>query len=101
MQQFNSWNPSIGSTCASLYASEYICVGAPYTSTTASVTSTVTTSSTSPTSVVPSPLEPETWTNCTTYHYVVSGDDCYDLEQTNGITAAEVSYVGCILWIVS
>ncbi|ROW05869.1 hypothetical protein VPNG_08045 [Cytospora leucostoma] len=93
--EFDTWNPSIGSDCSGLWASEYICVGAPYThiattSSIATATSTTSTTSTSiATSAVPSPLEPSTWTNCTSYYYVVSGDSCYSIEQEYSITAEE------------
>ncbi|KAH8889139.1 hypothetical protein GQ53DRAFT_825896 [Thozetella sp. PMI_491] len=88
--QFNVWNPFVGTDCTNLWASEYICVGAPYTSvmTTTSVTPTITSSSTSS---APSPLEPSTDPQCTKWHYVVSGDTCFDIEQEYGITATQVS----------
>ncbi|KAK3934138.1 hypothetical protein QBC46DRAFT_274422 [Diplogelasinospora grovesii] len=83
--EFNAWNPFVGSDCANLWASEYICIGAPYTSSTSSTTTT------SATATAPSPLEPSTDPECTQWHYVVSGDTCYALEQTYGITMAQVS----------
>ncbi|KAK0717314.1 hypothetical protein B0T26DRAFT_775514 [Lasiosphaeria miniovina] len=87
-------------------ADEYICVGAPYTSSSAKPSSTTHTTSASPT--VPSPLEPSTDPQCTTYHYVVTGDTCAALESTYEITAAQFNRwnpfvgTGCAnLWLNS
>ncbi|ETS82828.1 hypothetical protein PFICI_04704 [Pestalotiopsis fici W106-1] len=86
--EFNKWNPYIGSDCANLWASEYICVGAPATGT-PSTAMTATQTATS-TATAPSPLEPSTVSDCTAYHYVVSGDSCFDIEQQYDITADQV-----------
>jgi len=113
LAQFYSWNPAVGSSCQYLDLGYAVCIGVsgltPSAATTSAPTATLkTTSSTTlaPSTTVPSPLEPSTDPQCTQYHLVVSGDSCYAIEQTYGITAAQFNewnpYVGtscASLWL--
>ena len=87
--QLAEWNPSVGTSC-NLWLGYYVCVAAPDTGSRVSSTTTSSPTTTSATATAPSPLEPSTDTQCTAWHYVVSGDTCYAIEQTYGITAAQV-----------
>ncbi|CAK7210855.1 hypothetical protein SBRCBS47491_000919 [Sporothrix bragantina] len=103
---FLSWNPALKSNCLGLLTGYYVCVGVPgastssakptstSTTTTSKTTSTTskttsTTSKTSTASAVPSPLQPGTFDNCTSYHLVVAGDSCSAIESAAGISSAE------------
>ncbi|MCJ1384752.1 hypothetical protein MMC17_007870 [Xylographa soralifera] len=102
LAQFYSWNPAVGSSCQYLDLGYAVCIGVPGVTASSTATSAPATSSTAgltttssttmaPSATVPSPLEPSTDPQCTQYHQVVSGDGCYAIEQTYGITAAQVS----------
>ncbi|KAL1891065.1 hypothetical protein Sste5346_007890 [Sporothrix stenoceras] len=112
---FLSWNPAIQSNCLGLLTGYYVCVGVPgattstvkptstSTTTTSKATTTITTSKTSTTtskaststsktsttSAVPSPLQPGTFDNCTSYHLVAAGDSCSAIETAAGISSAQ------------
>ncbi|OAA41492.1 LysM domain-containing protein [Beauveria brongniartii RCEF 3172] len=83
--QFNTWNPSVGADCSGLFAGQYICVGAPYKSTS--------TSSPTPTATGPSPQEPSTDPQCTKWHYVVAGDNCFNIENKYDITSDQAGFL--------
>ncbi|KAF5869956.1 uncharacterized protein Bfra_010101 [Botrytis fragariae] len=89
--EFNAWNPHVGTGCAYLDLDEYVCVGALYKTTAAATatSATATTSSTSSTLSYPTPLQPSSFTNCSEYHLVVSGDYCALIEEDYGITATQ------------
>jgi LysM repeat protein len=107
---FLSWNPAVQSNCLGLLTHYYVCVGvsgatttvkstsiSTTTTTTSKTTSTTTTTSTtsmstsktSTASAVPSPLQPGTFDNCTSYHLVVAGDSCSAIETAAGISTAQ------------
>ncbi|KAJ5717637.1 hypothetical protein N7488_003283 [Penicillium malachiteum] len=84
--EFLAWNPTVGSTCESLWLGYLVCVDAPYTITSsATPTATATTTSTSTSTAVE--VEPSTVADCTKYHIVVDGDDCESIEAEYDITA--------------
>ncbi|KAJ5720987.1 uncharacterized protein N7483_008921 [Penicillium malachiteum] len=102
--EFLAWNPTVGTTCESLWLGYLVCVDAPYTIT-SSATPTATSISTSSTSTAVD-VEPSTVADCTEYHLVVDGDDCESIEAEYDITAAELNewnpYVGtdcASLWL--
>lgn len=86
LSQFYEWNPAVGSTCAGLWAEVYVCVGvvggepAP--------TPTTLTTSTVPGNGVatPTPIQGGMVENCDEFHFVVSGDSCYDIVEAAGIS---------------
>ncbi|KJR79806.1 uncharacterized protein SPSK_00017 [Sporothrix schenckii 1099-18] len=97
--QFASWNPSVGTDCRGLLVGRAVCVGVPgATSSIVSVapSSTSKSASASPSSSVPSgvpsPLQPGTFSNCTSYHKIVSGDTCSAIEAAADITAAQFAF---------
>ncbi|KAH8692157.1 LysM domain protein [Talaromyces proteolyticus] len=65
VDEFEKWNPAVGTNCGNLLPGYYYCVA---------------TSSVEP--------EPGTIKTCTSYHLVVSGDTCYSIEQKFGISTA-------------
>ncbi|KAE9373106.1 carbohydrate-binding module family 50 protein [Stipitochalara longipes BDJ] len=82
MAQLVLWNPNLSSTCNNLLLGEAYCVDAP-TSTTTSTTLT--------TQAPPGPTPPGTTSSCFEWHLVVSGDTCSQIEQTFGITIAQLA----------
>jgi LysM repeat protein len=69
---FYSWNPTIGTSCASLWADYYVCIG---------VTG----------GQVPAPVQPGIASECGSYHLVVSGDTCNAVASAAGISLSEFS----------
>jgi LysM repeat protein len=66
LSDFYAWNPAVGTSCQSLFAGYYVCVGlAP-----------------------PSPTQAGIASNCNKYYLVQSGDGCYNIAAANGITLA-------------
>jgi LysM repeat protein len=87
LRSYNSW---IDSAC-DLQVGQVLCVGPPSTSTTSTTTTKATT--TSPTSTPtgpPSNLASGSFTNCTSYHTVVSGDTCNSMETSASISATDL-----------
>ncbi|KAH2160340.1 hypothetical protein KXW37_010006 [Aspergillus fumigatus] len=81
--EFYTWNPAVGSSCANLQGGYYYCVA----------TKTV------------HPM-PNTTSTCKTWHLVASGDSCWSIEQQYSITATQFGtwnpYVGsscASLWL--
>lgn len=81
--QFVLWNPSVGSSCGSLWAEAYVCVSVighepPPTSTTPG--NGITT---------PSPPQPSMTSDCDEFYLVQSGDTCDSIASAHGITLAQ------------
>ncbi|KAF2087338.1 carbohydrate-binding module family 50 protein, partial [Saccharata proteae CBS 121410] len=72
--QFQAWNPTIDSGCSNLQIGYAYCVGAPESSSTLTLTSSIT------------PMPSSTTSQCYTWYTVVSGDYCYKIEQQFSIT---------------
>ncbi|KAI2765953.1 hypothetical protein CBS147339_6385 [Penicillium roqueforti] len=98
LTNFYAWNPAVGSTCASLWVDDYVCVGVAASSSSAVVTTarattfvttTVTSGSSSAPSATPSPIESGMVDNCDAYHLVISGDECATIASDAGITLDE------------
>ncbi|KZF20520.1 carbohydrate-binding module family 50 protein [Xylona heveae TC161] len=99
--QFNAWNPYVGSQCQNFWPGYYLCVATPSggsSSAPSTTTASPTTTSGSSSSTVPSPLMPSTLTDCSKYYQIQNGDGCWDVEQNNGISADQFNswnpYVG-------
>ncbi|CAK7243242.1 MAG: hypothetical protein STHCBS139747_004755 [Sporothrix thermara] len=70
--EFFAWNSGVNTACTNIFLGDYLCVAGG-----------------GATTGPPSPLQPGTETNCTSYHLVVSGDTCAAIESAAGITSAE------------
>lgn len=70
LDEFYKWNPAVGTSCQSLQAGYYVCVGIPGTPTQRP------TSVAAPTSTGPLPTQSGIVTDCTKYYQAVSGDSC-------------------------
>ncbi|KAK4041568.1 autolysin [Parachaetomium inaequale] len=85
LPDFYSWNPAVDDACTGLWLGYYVCVGVE-----ASATPTTTATPTIPTGAngvaTPSPIREGMTTVCDTFHFAVAGDNCWDLEQTYGVT---------------
>ncbi|KAK1766314.1 hypothetical protein QBC33DRAFT_542494 [Phialemonium atrogriseum] len=84
LTNFYAWNPAVGNTCASLWASYYVCVGVisgssstPTTLPTTTQTSEVTT---------PTPTQDGMISNCNKFYLVGSGDTCSNIATAQGIS---------------
>jgi LysM repeat protein len=84
LADFYTWNPAVGSTCGGLWAEVYVCVGVTGTTPT-------TPTPTSPGNGIstPTPTLPGMVDNCNVFHMVVSGDGCWDLANSAGISLAD------------
>ncbi|KAH8645404.1 hypothetical protein BX600DRAFT_356684, partial [Xylariales sp. PMI_506] len=91
LDDFYSWNPAVGDDCSGLDYGYYVCVGVPGASTTSSTTISTTTTSTTTTAIATGPTPEQTGiiSTCDGYYLVVSGDTCYDIAATYGITLDE------------
>ncbi|KAJ6035924.1 hypothetical protein N7540_000203 [Penicillium herquei] len=98
LTDFYAWNPAVGSTCASLWVDDYVCVGVAASSSSAVVTtayattfvtSTVTSGSSSAPLATPTPIESGMVADCDSFHLVVSGDECATIASDAGITLDE------------
>ncbi|KAF9480726.1 hypothetical protein BDN70DRAFT_992517 [Pholiota conissans] len=91
--QFRLWNPEINAGCTNILLGEAYCVAmATPTITTMPSRSPTSTPSGSPTSSpgsVPTNIATGTWTNCTTYHTIISGDSCATVESSANIAIAD------------
>ncbi|KAF2473993.1 uncharacterized protein BDR25DRAFT_386910 [Lindgomyces ingoldianus] len=88
LSQFYTWNPTVGSNCASLWLDYYVCVsiiGVGPTPTTTLKTSTTTKGNGVAT---PTPYQSGMTTSCKTFHKVVSGDECAVIAKNANISLA-------------
>lgn len=88
LSQFYSWNPAVGSSCATLGLDYYVCVSivgvAP--SPTTLKTSTTTTKGNGVST--PTPVQSGITSSCKTFRKVVTGDTCAVITQKAGISLA-------------
>ncbi|KAJ4856958.1 hypothetical protein T069G_07855 [Trichoderma breve] len=79
LDTFYSWNPAVGTSCASLILDYYVCVG---------VISQGGSTTTKPGNGVstPGPVQTGIVSNCNSFHLVVSGDTCPDIASKAGIS---------------
>ncbi|KIJ58950.1 carbohydrate-binding module family 50 protein [Hydnomerulius pinastri MD-312] len=87
--QFFALNPELYSNCTNLVLGDAYCVEAIPTSTTTS-TGTPTPTTTTSASPTPTNIEPGSWTNCTQYYNVQSGDNCNVIEDKYNITFSDL-----------
>jgi LysM repeat protein len=93
LNDFYAWNPAVGSSCQQLFPDYYVCVGTvgsnpPSSSTSMSSTSTHSATSTTSGSRIttPTPTQAGMVSNCDLFYDVKSGDGCYDIAQSYGIS---------------
>jgi LysM repeat protein len=84
LDNFYSWNPAVGDTCASLFPSYYVCVGL-IGSKTAAPTSTVPTNGVT----TPTPTQSGMVRNCKKFYDVKSGDGCAAIASSYGISLSD------------
>ncbi|KAI8944635.1 hypothetical protein F4801DRAFT_571068 [Xylaria longipes] len=87
LSDFYSWNPDVGSTCALLILDYYVCIGVIGGTTTTKPTSTTTTGNGIAT---PTPTQPNMTHNCNRFYKVKSGDLCYNIAASNGISVDQI-----------
>ncbi|CAG8935539.1 unnamed protein product, partial [Penicillium salamii] len=81
LASFYTWNPAVKTDCSGLQANEYVCVGVKSTSTSA-VSATTSVSGVT----TPSPIQTGMISTCDTFYDVHSGDSCYDVAETHGVS---------------
>ncbi|ODM18573.1 hypothetical protein SI65_06445 [Aspergillus cristatus] len=82
--QFKKWNPEINDKCTNLWLDYYVCVHVPSATTTSPGSSTPTSEPSGPTPQMPGIVD-----NCNSYHKVVSGDNCYNIDQKYDISLSQ------------
>ncbi|KAL5087856.1 hypothetical protein Trisim1_007507 [Trichoderma cf. simile WF8] len=90
---FYSWNPAVGSSCATLDVGYYVCVDAiGYTPPKTTTTTTKKTSTTSSGNGIttPTPFETGMVNNCKKFYLVKSGDSCATIATSQKTTAANI-----------
>lgn len=92
VDDFISWNPAVQQDCSKLFLDYYYCVAVPGTPTTPINSPTPT-----PTQHGPQPQQPGITDRCDNYYKVGNGDNCYNIEQRFGISAAQFNR--CKLWV--
>jgi LysM repeat protein len=85
--QLFAWNPAIGNNCQSLWLNTYLCVGVIGSGTT--TTSTTSTTKTGNGIATPTPIRDGMTTDCTGFHFVVSGETCQTISTRYGISFAQ------------
>ncbi|KAH8768227.1 LysM domain-containing protein [Diaporthe sp. PMI_573] len=81
LDDFYTWNPSLGTECSSLWGGYYVCVGVPGTPTSKPTTTLATTTS-APSA--PTPTQSGLVSFCTSYYKVGSGDTCQKIVDKYG-----------------
>jgi spore germination protein YaaH len=88
LASFYAWNPAVGTACADLFLSYYVCVGVATVS--ATTTSSTTASSTKASVTPPAPTQSGIPSDCDAYAITESGDGCEAFATRNGITLANL-----------
>lgn len=83
LDDFYSWNPSVGSTCGGLQAGYYVCVGVTGTPTTRP-SSTVPPATPTPTTNGPQPQQSGITKDCQNFYLVQQGDFCQAIVEQYG-----------------
>ncbi|KAH8799634.1 hypothetical protein F5884DRAFT_111945 [Xylogone sp. PMI_703] len=86
LTQFYSWNPAVGSTCATLFLGYYVCIDVIGVTPTTTHTTTTTKGNGVTT---PTPIQTGMVKNCDKFHLVVSGDQCGAIASNAGITLTQ------------
>ncbi|KAI4184895.1 MAG: hypothetical protein L6R41_004448 [Letrouitia leprolyta] len=87
LQDFYSWNPSVGSNCETLFAGYYVCVGIPGTPT---APPTTTSAGATP---GPSPTQSGLISTCKSFYKVKDGDECGKIVSSYG-TFSLADFIG-------
>lgn len=88
LNDFYTWNPAVGNTCAGLWPDYYVCVGIIGSSGTTTTKTTTTTTSGNGVAT-PTPTQSGMVSNCKKFYLVVSGDGCYDIAAAAGIALSD------------
>jgi LysM repeat protein len=83
LAEFYAWNPAVGSTCNTLVASDYVCVGI------IGLTITKTTSTPGNGISTPQPIQTGMVSNCDKFYLVQPGDGCANIAAAYSITLAQ------------
>ncbi|GAB1202090.1 hypothetical protein APSETT445_000701 [Aspergillus pseudonomiae] len=92
LSDFYSWNPAVGSTCSSLQAGYWVCIGVSGgTATTHATTTKTTTSTTTTAGTGPTPTQSGIIADCSAYYQAQDGDDCWSIinKKYSYLTAAK------------
>ncbi|GKZ24398.1 hypothetical protein AbraIFM66951_001307 [Aspergillus brasiliensis] len=84
LSTFYAWNLAIGSSCADLDLSYYVCVD------TVGYTVPTTTTSAGNGITTPTPYEPGMVSDCTTFFFARSGDRCAGIAGSQGVTVGDI-----------
>jgi LysM repeat protein len=86
LNSFYSWNPAVGTSCASLWPNYYVCVSTVgYASSPASTTTPPTTVTPGNGITTPTPTQTGMVKNCDKFYDVQTGDGCYSIAQSYSI----------------
>ncbi|KAI1127539.1 hypothetical protein F5Y10DRAFT_191562 [Nemania abortiva] len=88
LTDFYAWNPAVGSTCAGLEASVYVCIGLQGSAPTQTIT-TLTATTTGNGVTTPTPYQTGMVSDCDEFHLVVSGDGCAAIASSAGISLTD------------
>ncbi|KAJ5658523.1 uncharacterized protein N7484_002172 [Penicillium longicatenatum] len=83
LNDFYTWNPAVGTSCAYLDLGDYVCIG--IIDSTATATTTSSSATTGDGVTTPTPYQTGMVSDCDLFHLVVSGDGCYDIAAAAGI----------------
>lgn len=81
-----SWNPALNGDCSGLWPDYYICVGRGGSTGTTTTTTIKTTTTTTAANTTPTPTQTGMVSGCKGFYLVQSGDGCYDIATSHGIT---------------
>ncbi|KAH7040895.1 uncharacterized protein B0I36DRAFT_379762 [Microdochium trichocladiopsis] len=85
-QQFQQWNPAVGSTCTGIWADTYACVHVVGLQTSKTTSKPTTTSTPGNGIQTPQPTQPQIVSNCDKFVLVQAGETCATIAAKNGIT---------------
>lgn len=89
LSNFYAWNPAVGSTCNTLWAATYVCVGLFGSTSTLTITAGPTTAAPGNGITTPSPIQTGMITSCNTFYLVKSGDSCGNIASSYGISLSD------------
>ncbi|KAI3336889.1 carbohydrate-binding module family 50 protein [Xylariaceae sp. AK1471] len=91
LENFYAWNPAVGSSCSTLIAGDYVCVGTTTPSTgMTTLTSKPTTTTTGNGISTPTPVQTGIASNCNKFYLVQSGDICDTIAAAEGISVSNI-----------
>jgi hypothetical protein len=87
--QFISYNPSVGDTCAGMWAEVYVCVSVVGSEPSSTKTQSPTTTGNGNGVSTPSPTQPEMITDCNKFYFVKSKDTCASIAKANNLSQTQ------------